>query len=75
MEVEGKCIDIMKFFMALMVVTIHTNYFKTIDNVVLREPLIALICNAVPFFYITSGYFISRNLIRSDNNTRLSVKR
>jgi len=57
-------IDLMKFIMALCVVTIHTNYFYTIDSDIVREPLIALLMSAVPFFFMCSSYFVVKRVIQ-----------
>lgn len=59
---EYNSIDLVKFVMALCVVTIHTSYFDTIEYNVVREPLIALIRSAVPFFFMCSSYFIVKKI-------------
>ncbi|MCH5311284.1 MAG: hypothetical protein J1E57_04925 [Prevotella sp.] len=51
-------IDLVKFIMALCVVTIHTGYVKSIEMDFVRELLIALLMSAVPFFFMCSSYFI-----------------
>lgn len=53
-------IDFIKFFAIYFVVVIHTGPFK-------NEPLIYETINifarfAVPFFFMTSGYFLGKNL-------------
>lgn len=60
-------IDVGKFVAALCVVTIHTSYFDGIENRIVREPLIALISCAVPFFFIVSGYFVVRMAFCGDD--------
>ena len=44
-------IDLMKFVMALCVVTIHTNIVDIMEPSLLRDILHSLIRSAVPFFY------------------------
>lgn len=55
-------VDVTKLLMALCVVTIHTNYFHSLSNPYMREPLVDILSSAVPFFFITTGYFITRKL-------------
>lgn len=51
-------IDLVKFVMALCVVTIHTFLVDGMEPSIIRDLLHALICSAVPFFFITSAYFV-----------------
>ena len=53
-------IDLMKFVMALCVVTIHTYIVDGMNPSFLRDILHSLIRNAVPFFFITSSFFIMK---------------
>ena len=53
-------IDLMKFVMALGVVTIHTYIVDGMNPSFLRDILHSLIRNAVPFFFITSSFFIMK---------------
>lgn len=48
----------MKFIMALCVVTIHTFFVENMEPSIIRDLLHSLICSAVPFFFITSAYFV-----------------
>ena len=50
-------IDLIKFIMALCVVTIHTYIVDSMKPSQLQDTLYSLIRSAVPFFFITSGVF------------------
>lgn len=45
-------IDLMKFVMALCVVTIHTFFVENMEPSIIRDFLHSLICSAVPFFFM-----------------------
>ena len=51
-------IDLMKFIMALCVVTIHTYIVDSMKSSILQDFLYSFIRSAVPFFFITSAYFV-----------------
>ena len=51
-------IDLMKFVMALCVVTIHTYIVDSMESSLVQDILYSLIRSAVPFFFITSAYFV-----------------
>lgn len=51
-------IDLIKFIMALCVVTIHTYIVDSMKPSLLQDTLYSLIRSAVPFFFITSAYFV-----------------
>ena len=53
-----KSIDLMKFMMALCVVTIHTYIVDSMESSLVQDILYSLIRSAVPFFFITSAYFV-----------------
>lgn len=53
-----KSIDLMKFIMALCVVTIHTYIVDSMKSSILQDFLYSFIRSAVPFFFITSAYFV-----------------
>lgn len=57
-------IDLVKFVMALCVVTIHTFFVEEMAPSIFRDILHSLICSAVPFFFVTSAYFVMQ---RKDN--------
>lgn len=47
-----KSIDLIKFIMALFVVTIHCNIINNIDNKLFNHICTSIIYSAVPFFYV-----------------------
>lgn len=51
-------IDIMKFFMSICVVAIHTRPFVEIDNEIFQDFYEVIVRIAVPFFFISSGYLL-----------------
>ena len=53
-----KSIDLMKFMMALCVVTIHTYIVDSMEPSIIQDILYSIIRSAVPFFFITSAYFV-----------------
>lgn len=55
-------LDVMKMFMAFLVVGIHVG---TITNTQYPQPLATLLSTAVPFFFICSGYFLQNKIIRT----------
>lgn len=62
-----KSIDIMKFIMALFVVTIHCYIVNEIQIDWLKRICTALIYSAVPFFYVTSSYLLFRHIQYNEN--------
>ena len=52
-------IDLMKFFMAVCVVAIHTNPLISISNAHVKEIYEAVVRMAVPFFFLSSGYLLA----------------
>lgn len=57
-----KSIDIMKFIMALFVVTIHCYIVNEIQIDWLKQICTSIIYSAVPFFYVTSSYLLFRHI-------------
>lgn len=53
-----KSIDLMKFVMALCVVTIHTYIVDSMEPSIFQDILYSIIRSAVPFFFITSAFFV-----------------
>lgn len=68
-----KSIDIMKFVMALCVVTIHCATVDAIPVDILRQLGTAVISLAVPFFFVTSAFLLYRHMA-FDEEGRLSNK-
>ena len=56
-------IDFVKFFMALCVVTIHTNVASIIKTPCLRTLVYTVIHCAVPFFFMASGYLLAIKIL------------
>lgn len=54
-------IDLMKFVMSLCVVTIHTFVMDALEPSWGKDLLHALVRSAVPFFFMTSAYFVVGN--------------
>lgn len=52
--------DTLKFFMATMIVAIHTQAFNDVDTV--RQLTAPLLAAAVPVFFILSSYFLFRKM-------------
>lgn len=62
-----KAIDVLKFFMALCVVTIHCSTVEIIPIEPIRRLGIAIIRSAVPFFFATSAFLLYRHLEFDDH--------
>ena len=61
-------IDLMKLFFAICIVAIHTgllNQFSSATNWYIMHMIFRL---AVPFFFITSGYFFGKKFLPVENN-------
>ena len=61
-------VDVCKLFMAYVVIAIHTNPFINIDNQLLVNIFIVLEDFAVPFFFITSGFFLKISIDKHDGD-------
>lgn len=60
-------IDITKFFFCLCIIALHTNFLSflpTFEHYFIEKNLFRL---AVPFFFITSGYFLASKWYKSDD--------
>lgn len=62
-----KSLDIMKFIMALFVVTIHCYIIDKIPIDCIKRICTSIIYTAVPFFYVTSSYLLFRHIQYNDN--------
>lgn len=51
-------VDLMKFVMALFVVTIHTSLYETIPDSLFKDIVAVCLYSAVPFFFIVSAFFV-----------------
>ncbi len=57
-------IDFLRIISAVIVIAIHTDPLQSVNSIII-EKIIRLIYEfAVPFFFITSGFFLERNLGR-----------
>lgn len=65
-------IDLVKFFMAICVVTIHTNVVSLIENIYAQRVLSMTIYSAVPYFFTTSAYLVITKKNKSDRGGILS---
>lgn len=55
-------IDLAKFIMAIAVIAIHTNPLINYNNIGINYIYNNLVSMAVPFFFISSGYLLSKKL-------------
>lgn len=55
-------IDLIKLFMACVVVAIHTTDYETFESTFANDLLQYVKCFAVPFFFAVSGYFLYSKL-------------
>lgn len=69
-QVRYNSLDVMKMFMAFLVVGIHAG---TMTNTHYPTALEILLSTAVPFFFICSGFFLQNKIIRT-NKEELSIK-
>lgn len=60
-----RAIDLCKFFMAIMVIAIHTNPIVGMENTFFINLVIAIEGFAVPFFFVASGFFLQLKLQES----------
>ena len=61
-NISCNTIDLLKFIMAFVVVSIHTTNFETFNCLFANDLLQYVKCFAVPFFFAVSGYFLYRKL-------------
>lgn len=70
---EFGCIDLMKFICSIIVVSIHTSSFKDINSN-LHNGYSIITKLAVPFFFITAGYFLFRKIKIEKSNFKENKK-
>lgn len=68
-------IDIFKLIFCIMVVSIHTNILKIFPKDVDWYVTNLLFRLAVPFFFITSGFFFGRKILSKNNNLKETTKK
>lgn len=62
-DVKNYCgIDLIKFFMAIIVVAIHTHPLEHCSNEILIRIYNSIVSSAVPFFFISSGFLLGSKL-------------
>ena len=66
-------IDIMKFVMAIIVISIHTKPLNNCTSSILINLYEIFIRQAVPFFFITSGFFLKKKMNEKKNDTEKYV--
>lgn len=64
-------IDILKLFFSICVVAIHTKLFLDVNETIYWYSLHCIWRLAVPFFFITSGYFFSQKIHRSQKKQEM----
>lgn len=51
-------VDLMKFVMALFVVTIHTSLYETLPSSLFKDLMAVCLYCTVPFFFMVSAFFV-----------------
>lgn len=75
MDKRNEYIDMMRIIGCIMVICIHSNPLTKISGI-LNFALCQIISRiAVPFFFITSGYFFAQKLYSKDNNRNEKIKK
>lgn len=59
---QFQAVDLMRLFMSVNVVAIHTQALDCIDSEFVRQCLNSFCRLAVPFFFVASGFFVWRNI-------------
>ena len=68
---NNNAIDCVKFIMAILVVAIHTTPFSFLHSEVVTTFFDVTTSLAVPFFFMTSGYFLYNKIVNSDLDVKL----
>ena len=69
---RNRTIDLLKFIFSICVIAIHSSLFKEINTTLYISTTMGLFRIAVPFFFITSGYFYYRKL-SSNQDTKIYI--
>ncbi len=72
-KTSNNCIDLIKFFMAIFVISIHTLPLVNCTNSVLLTINELLVRMAVPFFFLSSGYLLSAKFHDSQTDATVSI--
>ena len=64
-------IDLFKFVMAIFVIAIHTFDIKRVTDVVILQKIYSsIVACAVPFFFISLGFFIEQHMMQSRSEAK-----
>lgn len=66
MQKTNSAIDISKFFFCLCIIALHAKLFSAFSEMVDYYVTQSVLRLAVPFFFVTSGYFLGMKLVKSD---------
>ena len=74
-KIEYKAVDFLKFVFCIAIIAIHTNLFYGLgmpysyyfDKAILRI--------AVPFFFVTSGFFLGKSLAKERTSFHSNIKK
>lgn len=65
---EYNLIDVIKYIMSIFIIMLHAFFYNDIYNVYIRNFILSLLCLAVPFFFVTAGFFLFRSSILPNYN-------
>jgi len=68
---NNAAIDIMKFICAILIVSIHTSPLLEINRLWSLGITIYIARIAVPFFFVTSGYFFAKKIMTTNGSSRV----
>lgn len=66
-------LDVIMFFMAVVVVAIHTQPLIDCPNLILRRAFDLVSHCAVPFFFLRSGFFLEKKIVGKEKEYALSA--
>ena len=66
-------LDVVMFFMAVVVVAIHTQPLIDCSNLVLRQVFDLISHCAVPFFFLRSGFFLQQKIVGKERDCALNA--
>lgn len=68
-------IDWFKLLMAIFVIGIHTQITSTINDLAIKKVVDAIFETAVPFFLISSGYFLYHDIFGTSSDSKIRITR
>lgn len=74
-QMSNKAIDILKFLFAVCVIAIHTDPLIKWNETYLYSLTRSFIYIAVPIFFISTGYLISKNYNAGESSTKYLIRR